>query len=379
MRARSIRSSLGFTLIELLVAVAVLLVVMVLLLQLTGGVAQVWRSSTGKISAFQSGRAAFSTISRTLSRATLNTYNDYIDAAGSYRNSTNATNFSPVKFARASELHFLSGPAFDVVPGASANTNPGHAIFFQVPMGETDNADFKKLSRTLNSTGFYIQYGAPDDSLVPGWLKPLVGVTKRFRLVQFVDPTEDSKGIYASAALSSYDLGWLQAFKTPVDSTKQPRARVLAEDVPLLVFRPRATPVDEQVIASKLGGGSGDAGSVLCPNYQYDSRAWQAGYPSGQRVKAASAPEARAQMMRNQVPPIVDVAMVCLDRQTINRFDQSGDTPPAALQVPSSLFRDSSKLESDLQAYGKQLSDAGIRYRVFRTSVPIQGAKWSND
>lgn len=367
----------AFTLVELLVAVAVLFLVMIVLLQLTGGVAQIWKSSTGKISAFQSGRAAFTTVSRTLGRATLNTYNDYVDASGNYRNASNAADFSPAQFARASELQFLCGPTAQIVPGAQAVRNPGGTIFFQVPMGETDQSDLKNLEHTVNSTGFYIQYGSPDDSIVPDWLKPLIGETKRFRLIQFVDPTEDANGIYSSTASPNYDLTWLQAFKTPVNAASQPRARVLAEDIPLIIFRPRLAPGDEQAVAGRLGGAG--TGSVLCPNYQYDSRAWQPGYPNGQRVKAASAPTERAKIMQNQVPPIVDIAMVCLDRNSLSRLDLSGDNPPAVLQVPGSLFTDSARLESDLEAYGKQLSDAGIRYRIFRTSVPIQGAKWSNN
>lgn len=367
----------AFTLVELLVAVTVLFLVMVVLLQLTGGVAEIWRSSMGKISAFQNGRAAFTTVSRTLSRATLNTYNDYVDASGNYRNASNAADFSPTQFSRASELQFLCGPAAQIVPGAQASTNPGGAIFFQAPMGETEQSDLKNLDHTVNSTGFYIQYGSPDDSIVPDWLKPMIGETKRFRLIQSVDPAEDTEGIYASTASANYDLTWMQAFKTPADPASQPRARVLAEDVPLIVFRPKLAPSDEQAVAGLLGGSA--PGSVLCPNYQYDSRAWQPGYPAGQRVKAASSPAARAKIMRNQVPPIVDIAMVCLDRNSLNRLDLSGDNPPSALQVPSTLFTDSSRLEADLETYGKQLSEAGIRYRIFRTSVPIQGAKWSNN
>lgn len=363
----------GFTLLELLAATAVLLLVMVGLLQLTGGVGEIWKSSAGKISAFQNARAAFATISRTLARATLNTYNDYVQETSSgvfeYRTKANAANFSPAQFLRASELHFLSGPALQIVPGADAAKNPGDAIFLQVPMGETDDSTLNSLNRTLNSTGFYIQYGSPDDALLPGWLKPLIGGVKRFRLMQFVEPAENLQ-VYLSTSGASYDLTWLDSFKTPA-SANQPRARVLAEDVPLLVIRPRLAPEDERTAASQLGVTYDDStrGSILCPNYHYDSREWQ---------KAAS-PDARAEIMRNQVPPIVDIAMVCVDRRSLARFDLTSDTPPAPLQVPAGLFTDSSKLGEDLATYGKQLSDAGIRYRTFRTSVEIQGAKWSNN
>ncbi|MFZ4681141.1 MAG: prepilin-type N-terminal cleavage/methylation domain-containing protein [Terrimicrobiaceae bacterium] len=369
----------GFTLIEMLVATTVLLVLMVGLLQLTGGVGQIWRSSAGKISAFQNARSAFATINRTLARSTLNTYNDYVDASENYRTILNSGTFSPNKFMRASELQFLCGPTALIVPGADAVKNPGDAIFFQAPMGDTDQNALASLNRTLNTTGFFLQYGSPDDALLPGWLQPLFGATKRFRLVQFVEPTENLK-IYTSTATPGYSLDWLAPFGTPAPADA-PRARVLAEDVSLLIFRPRLSPKDEEIVAPQLGTTftAATQGSILSPNYHYDSRAWEASYPSGQRVKAASSPAVRANIMRNQVPPIVDVAMVSLDRRSLARFDQTSDTPPAVLQVPSTLFTDASKLDADLTTYGKQLSDSGIRYRVFRTSVEIQGAKWSNN
>ncbi len=374
----------AFTILELLAAVAVLLIVMMVMLQITGSVGQIWKSSTGKISAFQNARSAFSAVNRLLARSTLNTYNDYVNAAGESRTSANQATFAPVRFARASELHFLSGPAAQIVPGGDAAKNPGDAMFFQVPLGETDDTQLANLNRTLNSTGLYIQYGDADASLMPDWLKPLFSSTKRFRLIQMVEPTENLN-VYTATSGGTYPAnpsdpaGWLASFKTPVTSP-QPRARVLAEDVSLLVIRPRLAPDDEALTAPALGATFSDAtqNSILSPNYHYDSRAWQSGYPGG-RVSAAGGTLTRPELMRNQLPPIVDVAMVCVDRRSLARFDQTGATPPVELQVPAGLFVDSSKLDEDLAAYSAQLSNEKIRHRVFRSSVDIQGAKWSNN
>jgi uncharacterized protein (TIGR02599 family) len=369
----------GFTILELLVATTVLLVVMVILLQLTGGLGQVWKSGSGKISAYQNARSAFATLNRTLAQATLNTYSDYVNSSGAPRTTNNAATFSPDKFMRASELHFLAGPTDQLLPGASAAKNPGDAIFFQAPLGDTDANSLAPLSRAMNSTAFFIQYGAPDSDILPNWLKPTSSDVKRFRLMQVVVPTE-SLQIYNSTADATYDLNWLSAFKTP-RSSAQPTVRVLAEDIPLLIFRLRLSPQDEKTSASSLGAVYSDAtrGSVLSPKYHYDSRAWEPSYPNGQRVLAGAGGAARASLMRNQVPPIADVVMISVDRRSLSRFDQASDNPPTQLQVPAGLFTDSAKLDADLTAYGKQLSDAGILYRVFRTSVEIQGAKWSNN
>ncbi|GAT32234.1 Verru_Chthon cassette protein C [Terrimicrobium sacchariphilum] len=378
------RAARAFTFIELLVAIAVLMIVMVVLLQITGKVGEIWRSSSGKISAFQNARAAFSTLNLQISRATLNAYNDYVDSSGQGRTEANAGTFVPTRFARASDLHFLSGPAAQIVPGADAAGNPGDAIFFQAPLGETDDTQLASLNRALNSTGFYIQYGEADASLLPNWLKSLFPSDKRFRLVQFVQPTQEL-GIYTATAAGSYPAApsstssWLSAFKTPV-TAQQPRARVLAEDVALLIIRPRLSPGEEEAVAGSLGSTYNNTtrGSILSPNYHYDSRAWQSGYPSG-RVPSTGSTLTRPQLMRNQLPPIVDVAMVCVDRRSVARLGNSSSTPPAELKVPSTLFTDSSRLDADLAAYSQQLSNANIRHRVFRSAVEIQGAKWSNN
>jgi len=369
----------AFTLIELLVASVVLLIIMIVLLQVTAGVAQVWKSSTGKISAYQNARAAFSTISRTLSSATLNTYNDYVDIAKTYRNPLNPDAFKPDSFARTSELHMLSGSAIELVPDAKPLRNPGHAIFFQAPLGNTDDEKLVSLNRTLNAVGFYIQYGeADDDRLVPTWLQDIFGSTKRFRLMQIVEPTEILT-VYQDTRKSGYTIDWLKVF-TANRTDKLPRARVIAEDVPLLIFRPRLSPSDEEIVSASLGGTYDDTtrGSILSPNFYYDSRAWQTGYPIGKGISATSSPARRRDIMRNQVPPIIDVIMVALDRNSLARLVQTGDDPPVELQVPTGFFTNATMLESNLTDYAAQLSEAGIRFRIFRTAVDIRGAKWSN-
>ena len=366
---------IAFTLVELLVSMAVLLLVMVVLFQLTAGVGNLWKSSSGKISGFQSARSAFSTLNQTLARATVNTYNDYVNASGSYRTSSNSATFVPTKFNRASELHFIAGPAAAIVPGSPQNAfNPGSAVFFQAPLGVTTQSDMSGLNRTMNSIAFYVQYGKPDAGLLPPWLSTFAGSSGKYRflLVEYVEPA-DGLQVYNSTSKSSYDLGWLNFCSTPA-IPGQPRMRVLAEDVLLLVMRPRLSPSDEKSVAAGILNTGYDPatqlGSLLSPDYLYDSRAWQKNSPS---------PSPRDNLMRNQVPPIIDVAMVCADPQSLARFDSTSGTPPAQVLVPSTLFTDSSQMEADLAAYALQLTKANIRFHILRSSVEIQGAKWSNN
>ncbi len=54
-------------------------------------------------------------------------------------------------------------------------------------------------------------------------------------------------------------------------------------------------------------------------------------------------------------------------------------TPPAAVQVPAALFANSANLEQDLTSYSQQLAAAHIRFRLFRSSVDMQSASWTNN
>ena len=388
----------GFTLVEMLVAIVILSILVVVLFELTAGVGNVFKSSGGKISAYQNARAAFSTLSETLARATLNTYSDYVNVTGTtttFRNPTNATTFVPTQFMRASELHFLCGPTVDIpnasqtsaaTGAATADANPGDAVYFQAPLGVTTpaaagstpvpGADYRTLNRAINSVGFYVQYGKPDTSLVPSWLSGIASVNNyRFRLVEYVEPTENLQ-IYNSTSSGSYLLDWMK-FAGP------PPVRVLAEDIVLLVLRPRLSPSDEAVVAGTSYNETTQFGSILSPNYHYDSRAWQTGYPAGQRVNANSNALQLAKLMANQLPPIVDIAMVCVDSLSLARFPTTTNTPPAPLKIPGGMlpggmFTDSSKLETDLATYATQLSANNIRFHIQRAAIEIQGAKWSN-
>jgi uncharacterized protein (TIGR02599 family) len=91
--------------------------------------------------------------------------------------------------------------------------------------------------------------------------------------------------------------------------------------------------------------------------------------------------------MRNQLPPIVDVAMIVADNASMARF-QNPATPPLAFQVPASWtvpgpsgglpFSHSADLDYDLNQFGLQLTKNHIRFRVFRSSVDMESAAWVN-
>jgi uncharacterized protein (TIGR02599 family) len=385
-------SQAAFTLAEMLVATAVLLILLIVLLQAISGMTTIWHTTSGSVSGYEAARSAFTTLNRVLSRATLQTYVDYIDNPttnnnpfGNFRSSLSTTsseyqNFMPSQFARASELHFLTGPASTLLTGATATTNPGDAAFFQAPLGVYSTSADKYLRRSLNDVGFYIQYGKLDTSIFPAWFtSSFVGDQYGFRLIQYVEPTE-SVSVYSDTSTGTYNDNWLP---TPVPTLTAANvangSTVLAENVLLLIIRPRLEPQDEQTAAPTLSEtySTATVDSIISPNYNYDSRAWVSGYPSfGSGVK--SKPHAR--LMRNQLPPIVDVIMVCADPNTLVHLHLSA-TPPTALLPTASMFTksDDTDLDADLTAYGAQLTAQHVRYRVFRSSVEIQSAAWADE
>ena len=136
----------AFTLIELLVSLTVLVLLVTILASLLRSAQDVLVRTTGQIQKFQDAREAFESVTRRLSQVTLNTYWDYDNPN------------RPTKYIRQSELRFLSGDAPTIINGAGnvdPAVSPGHAIFFQAPLGgvndRTDYSGREALSLS-NST-----------------------------------------------------------------------------------------------------------------------------------------------------------------------------------------------------------------------------------
>ena len=395
----------AFTLIELLVATVVLMIIMGVLLQLTGTIGTMWRSATGRISTYQTARAAFETVTTQLSQATLNTYFDYTDKDGNYRPiqnmvNINRGNWTPNRFMRTSELHFLCGPAwnsnaqFALAYDSTQLGNPGSAVFFQAPLGFTMDSKLRPLNRTLNSVGFYVQWrSAAETGLLPAWMPNIFGNRSSYQLLQYIQPSEYNS-IYDStmetvdnplysgqelvAQRSTYNRNWVTAMQTTRPGIPPPKAAVLAENVLLFVVLPRLAPRDEQLIMNQTGGSSAQfpEGTYLCPDYEYDSRAWMSGYQGGLAGF-------RRNYMRNQLPPIVDVVMIVADAHSLQRFDMNGTEPPNEIRLTDTggnplSFTNSTQLDDEIAAFEAKLIENNIRFRTFRTAVLIRGAKWSN-
>jgi len=377
----------AFTLVELVASAAVLAIIMVLLTQATNSMLKLWRNSDERISSFQGARAAFERIGSSLEQATLQPYFDYLNASGQTRAQLAASDpseiFQPARYARMSELQFISGHSADLVPGGSDLITPGHAVFFQAPLGHTEIEDYRKLDDLLNGCGFYVEY-ADDSGNWPDFIQNMnTGTNHSYRLVEWTQPAE-LLDVYNQTAKADYSRAWFGPTFLPSPGSNstglQTTPRVLTEHVPLLVFLPKLARGEEQKLASAAYQ-ENLAGTYLSPNYEYDSRAWQQGYDGN--ITGSLGGIERTQLMRNQLPPLIDVVMLVVDSRIAKRL-ATGTTPPDQIAPPDALFQTAQSggdnlFQTDLDTYITQLVDNSINFRVFRTTVTLKGAKWSNE
>ncbi len=211
----------GFTILEVLVASAVLAMLLVMILQVTSQTSRTLRQVTGQLDAYQSSRAAFDNINRTLSQATLNTYWDY---------QTN-NDGDPTGYTRKSDLQFVVKPPGDADAG----------LYFVAPLAFSTNAS-AQVPGLLNAVGYWVEYG------LDAWKPSGLGEDRsRFRLMQAVQPSEDLQVMRPSG--------------TPLITSLKPEGRPLADNVIALVAWPKWSAAEDP------------AGTDLTANFSYDSRA----------------------------------------------------------------------------------------------------------
>jgi uncharacterized protein (TIGR02599 family) len=325
----------AFSLVELMVACAVLAMLLGLISmairQMAGGI----QTSSAKVNAFQSARTGFEAVNRTLSLATLNTSWDYFDSSRRPRG-TNA-NFTPALYGRQSDLHFLiANSSFTIQSGLEP---VGHAAFFQAPLGYFTNTSTANPQGSLNPCGFFVAFGndpsKPDVAGLPN--RP------RFRLYQWL-PSSESLMVDPNLGRIT-NAGWI----APTNALHP-----LAENIVAFVVRVPS---------------SSDSGlSKSATNYGWDS------------LTTWTGDQQPAQM--HQLPPLVDVTMVAIEEAAANRLlgdSSSAASAATALGIPdlSSLFASASSYESDLATLERGLSSKSIPYRVFTTTVPLRGSRWS--
>lgn len=379
LRTRGYRRGGAFTLVEMLVGTAVLLMVLVVLFSSVQSTAQLWSRTTAKVSEFQIARTAFERLTRNLSQATLNTYWQYDEPKPT--DLSQIPSWRPTEFVRASDLHFVCGPAADTsLVGRSNLPNneliyPTHCVFFQAPLGFTsvqDRGQLKlgPLDHLLTAMGYYIEWGTDDDK--PDFITKLESskARNRFRLMEARQPTENL-AIYATRDASKFKTtAWIKmALGQTVTgltqpTTSQPRPRAVAENVIALIILPKVA--DSALQSGKL---------TLAPTYRYDSRPANStgtAYP-WKAIKGRS-PE---NQWFNQLPPILQVHVIAIDGKSASKFPATPPTWTKGLFPSGERIASMKDVEADLLTLETRLQKANVNYRLFSNDVTIRGAKWS--
>ena len=397
----------AFTIVELLVATVVFSGLLLILAVTTNQTAEVWRRGAAKVEQFQGARRGFESMTRRMSQATLNTYFDYdYELSGSGTSRKLDVSKPPLNYSRQSELRFRSGPMEKLAPEEGV-FRPTHGVFFQAPLGLVDDEDvleferrrLKPLGDLLNSWGYFIEVGT-DEKIIPRFLKDVVPPRIRSRLMQFMEPTErvqlddpsatpDEAGKFLLVKNENWDLPWNGWFTGPLKRKQDLPVRVLSENIIALVILPRLSQQDEAVRVKRNL-------SVLTPFYDYDSkrnsnRAAAIADPLNPKIKGDPKDGPEAVNPKNQLPPVVTVAMVAIDEMAAERLKDRGTKDDLTLGLKwEGLFEDAKKLDDDPTTKGDDQSGDGdlykleqqllakkINYRVYTSNVTIRGAKWS--
>ncbi len=305
--------------------------VYVVISQMAGGI----KTSTTKLDAFQSARTGFEAVSRTLGIATLNPYWDYFDANRDSRGTS--TNFTPDLYGRQSDLHFLSTQTnFSTL---SSLEPVGHSLFFQAPLGYFTNTTAANPPGSLNPCGFFVAFG--NDPTKPGLAE--LKERPRFRLYQWL-PSSESLIVNPNTGRLT-NSSWV----APTNGV-----RPLADNIIAFVVR----------VPSTTASGY----STNATDYGWDSLTpWESGTQPAQM---------------HQLPPLVNITMVAIDEAAANRLAGTASTADSAaselgISNLSNLFITASEYDNDLETLGTALSGKQIPYRIFTTTVPLRGSRWS--
>ena len=436
----------GFTLTEVLVSSALIVAIMALMLTTVDQTRRTIDSTTARVTQFQSARIAFEAMTRNLSQATLNTYWDL----------DRDVNKNPVRYRRQSDLHFVSGRAYNKASGAappkffggsagSATSTipeseavfPGHAVFFQAPLGFTSaetgtgvdaQRNYASLTNLLATIGYYVKWDK--DQSLPGFVSSdpeMIAERYRYRLMEVLQPGETNMVFNNSNYTEISNLpgtqqspyrwatDWIQVALGRQDLPNQvvtkyvPQAggatkkainysRPLAENVVALIILPKRAEQDRENPAQW---------DDLTRDFEYDSRPHEAFIQQKREVASSNldvvavlkAKDKRLPRQLHQLPAIVQVTMVAIDDPSAVKLqdyvvNKNGGTPP---DWTSDLFKTVTTPEAFLNEIGDPANPAPnsliykisnpdaafptprLNYRVFTTDVVMRGAKWTKE
>lgn len=358
------RDLAAFTLVEVLVSLTVLIVLLLVSAQVIGTVQSTWTASNARVSQFREARTAFDIITRNLSQATLNTYVDY-DRSYLGENVAAMSTTAPQNYVRKSDLRFVCDEASNLLTGGvSPALAPGHAVFFQAPLGIAHDPAYVGLDRLLCGRGYFVQF--TDDSPFRPSILPPAEPRYRYRLMEFSPPAEKNL-IYpeltqgAPPVANTSNQWFANAAYTPGDQDQDIATRGLT--------RPIADNIVALVIAPIM-----DVPTNADPNakeilFSYDSA-------------INNLPGSAGQGNQHLLPPQVRVILVAIDERSADRLGQQGDPsePPFNNDLVGAIngAQDNPNFNTLTEQLSTILRDRRVNFRIFSATVTIRGAKLSN-
>lgn len=340
----------AFTLVELLVSMTVLTILLLIVTNVISEVQKAWSSAASRTTQFREARAAFDLMTRNLSQATLNTYWDY--------QRTNVTDLTepPTRYQRKSELSFVCGPASQLLQNGGGSV-PTHAVFFQAPLGVTQDGANAGLSNLLCSRGYFVRYGT-DASFLPGFLASTHAKT-RYRLMEYSPPAERNR-VYMPTyrpidrATAWFDEDALTAIASTENAVDRSPSRPVAENIIALVISPRLSPREA----------NGQDPTSIAPKYEYDS------------TKSENVSLNSRQGTQHLIPPLLEVTMVALDEPSAEKLEllTHGSSIPAEAGAG---FTAAADYDKDIESLERHLISKRLNYRIFRTTIALRSSKWS--
>lgn len=342
----------GFTLVEVMLSMAVLAIMLLLIANIIGTTQRSWRSASARLSQFREARIAFDTLARNLRQATLNTYRAYRynNAADPLVPAVESVAVAPEGYIRASELAFRCGQASALVGNLGSIGQPvGHAVFFQAPLGVTDETRYENLKNLLCVRGYFVVDG-DDSAFLPSGLSSKLTPTPRLRLMEYQPPAENNR-IYAESANSD---DWIDVGK---QAGSVNYLRPVSENIAALIISPRLSAGDDPV---PFAGATARPTSIA-PNYTYDS------------TKIANVTTSDTQGSQHILPPVIKLAMIALDGTSLG----SPGASEAIDAIKGAQFNNADNYANDLKQVEDTLNRARVNYRIFETSVVIPASKWT--
>ena len=360
----------AFTLVEMLVSTAVVLLLISIMIAAVSQVSSVWQRAVAKGEQFREARDGFDGMTTRLAQATLDVHWEYDNPA------------LPTKYRRDSNLRFISGPANQLIGAPTGGRAwPTHAVFFEAPLGLSENTAHRGFENLMCTCGYYLEVG-DDSRLRPAFLPASkVPVRVRPRLMEMWHPTERNTIYQLTGGTMGATYVGRDWFCGPLGGTTPP-VHVLAENIVALIITPRLAPADEAEVLGSSATANPDF-SPLAPAYLYDSSP----------VTAANRGDSRYLDGRlnpvHQLPPMLQVSMVVVDEKSISRLGYStAQLDPLSLAGKPSKpakFQNTGSYSKDMLVTGgaesveTQLIARHLNYRIFTSNVVIRAAKWSRE